>query len=148
MKWMWLPFPHFMLVQSSELALPIRHPIIKRVIQFGRSSKEMQMIRHDDIITDKPFLRCLPDGTQMLMCFRISQPRNPIFGANCGPNDIWSTERHMHSPCRLLSPSLTIKISVHATRLKTTPNLSSAKTLIREGESPLEPKLDLGTSAN
>jgi hypothetical protein len=65
---------------QREFAFPIGNPCFNREMQISWRAKQMQMVRHQQIIANEPS-RCLrPNLVKKLMCSFIRQPRFTLFG--------------------------------------------------------------------
>ena len=116
MKRMRLPPPILVRVQLPKLPLPIRHPIIERILDVVRRGEEMDVVRHDDVIAHQPLRRRQPNLLQPLMHEFIRKPQTPICRAKSIPNDVWPSEPDVNAPRRFFPPRLPKRFLAHAVR--------------------------------
>ena len=75
MKRMRLPSAMRILMDPPELPFPKRHPFLQGKSQILRRAEKMQMVRHEQVITDQPCLCRLPRCAEVFMHGGIRNPR-------------------------------------------------------------------------
>jgi len=126
---MGLPLPVRMLRFLCEKTFPITHPPVKRNVEIARRTKEMHVIRHQQVIADQPSLRLTPRFQQKFVNFRLCNPRHAFLRANGDENNCRFTKMNVNARCRFTTPNVVIwRTRIH-------------KSLIREGKVPGEPQI-------
>ncbi len=77
-----LPAPVAVGVRLGKLALPVGDPRIKFKIDDMRRDQAMQVIRHQHVVANQPFVCLTPDRAKVIMRFRAGKPRASIPGAD------------------------------------------------------------------
>ena len=93
MKTRTLPFPSLVQMRPDKLAFPILHPTFQRECQIPRSTKQMEMIGHQKIISQQPCICFLPYTAQRFMHFLLRYPGNPIFCIHCQKENVRPFQR-------------------------------------------------------
>jgi hypothetical protein len=87
MKRMRLPQPFGVVMRFGELALPIHNPLIHAEMQVARGGEQMQMVMHQNVISNQPGIRSTPNVREQTMGFIASEPWNAVFCANRHKNN-------------------------------------------------------------
>lgn len=95
-----LPGPRLVRVTAAELALPKLNPLINAKMQITRRAKEMQMIRHEQIIASEPRARILPPE----LCKRVlhdgtGHPWHSVFGVDRDKENIYLSGKDVRASC-------------------------------------------------
>jgi hypothetical protein len=81
-----------------KAVFPKCQPALDGEFQIAGSAKQVQMIRHQKIITHQP-RRCgiLPDRVQRIFHRSLRQPTFAFLGANGKENPVWASQRDVNS---------------------------------------------------
>jgi hypothetical protein len=106
--------------------LPKSHPLLDRKFEIARRTKQMQMIRHQQIITHQPrSRRMFPDAVQGALHGCLRQPPVAFLSTNRKENPIWPARRNVNSLSRSTTPRIEKRNIRHAQFL--TPPLPNRK---------------------
>ncbi|MDB6065845.1 MAG: hypothetical protein JWR26_2053 [Pedosphaera sp.] len=103
-----LPAAARLFVDAAKLAFPKSYPILDRNRQIAWRAKKVNMIRHQQIIADKPSIRGLPSFTQMLVGIGLRKPGLTVPGANIEKDNGRASQFNVNSLCWLMSPDISI----------------------------------------
>jgi hypothetical protein len=108
-----LKTPVFISVLPAEFPFPECNPLLNRERQIARHTKRVQMIRHQQIISDKARSRLQPRFVQKFVGGFIHQPRNPIFRCHREQNKIGLAQSDMDSAGWIFSADVMLVVCVH-----------------------------------
>lgn len=116
-----LPCPRTIQMPTAELSLPKLDPLVYVEMEIVWRAKEMQVIRHEHVITDEPRRRFLrPDFSEGILDGRVSHPRNPVFGVHRDEENVRLPQENVRAGGGCLATDLWINsfASTHARRLR------------------------------
>jgi hypothetical protein len=82
MKSQRLPDPMLVIVRFTESALPKCDPLLDGEIQIARRGEQMQMVRHQNVIPDQPYVSSTEGIHEQAVRLFASQPRTSVLCAN------------------------------------------------------------------
>lgn len=95
-----LPGPRLIQMAPAELALPKLNPLINAEVQVAWRAEEMQVIRHQQIISHQPCRRLLaPYFYQGLLHHGVSHPRDGILRVHGYEENVWLPEKDVRTTC-------------------------------------------------
>ncbi len=103
-----------------EAIFPKAHPSFDGKFQISRRAEEMQMVWHQQVISDEPGGGGVePDAMQRVLNETLCQPAFTIFRANGEENPIRSVKRNVNSLCgraasRLVNGSVSHRRTVYS----------------------------------
>ncbi|GEM_PF-2101203 len=89
MEFICLPLPVNACGAFGELTFPVSHPAVERKINILWGDETVQMIWHQNLIGDQPFVRLQPDFAQQIVRFITSEPWFSISRAGVEQNKCW-----------------------------------------------------------
>ncbi len=87
----------------GEQPFPVSHPAVERDVQIVRGSKQMQVIRHQQIVADQPRLCFPPNLQQKLMHVRLRNPGSPMLRVHSDEHNGWLPKVNMDAGGRLMT---------------------------------------------
>ena len=95
-----LPLPRLLQMPAAELSFPKLDPLVYVEMQIVRRAKEMQVIRHEQVIADEPGRRFLgPDFGEGIVDGGIGHPLNSVLGVDRDEENVRLAKEDM-SACR------------------------------------------------
>jgi hypothetical protein len=99
----WGESPRRPFVFQTELTFPVGNPSFNCKMQIPWRTKQMQMIRHQQIIANQPSRRFRPSLAKKLMCHFIRQPRFALFCVDSQQNNVGLAKLDMNAGSRILT---------------------------------------------
>ena len=113
-----LKIPIVAAMSPPEIPFPVGNPLFNREGQILRRAKCVQMIRHQQVITNQPRGCRQPCFVEKFVGCRICQPRNPVFRCDRQQNEIGAAQLNVDPGCRISSANFEILLfGVHRGKL-------------------------------
>src|SRR5262249_40929554 len=109
MKRFALPRPWLLHMSATKAAFPELHPLVYAEMKVIRRTKEMNVIRHQQVISDQPGGRfCAPDVCQRVLDRGVGHPGHGILGVDGYEEYIWLAQENMRTSRRCLTANVAV----------------------------------------
>lgn len=96
-----LEIPLFAAMPPPEISFPKSNPLFNGERQILRRAKHMEVIRHQQIISDQPGRCRQPSFVKLPVRRFVCQPRHTVFGRDCQQNNVVAAHFNMDAGGRI-----------------------------------------------
>ena len=117
-----------------KITFPKSYPLFNSECQIVRRAKQVEMIRHQQIITDEPGGRGLPCLMQMFVGIFVSHPRRPVFCCHCEQDDVVPAKLNVNARRRVFPADFVcsvVALQFHAFLVRSRRSLAPPKLILR-----------------